>query len=219
MSKGPKEDQDTIAFYCTLMDEIKFRLGFVEDIIYGRNLIAGTIGKDICFLQLRMICELIALSCLVAHGDIKETKARKFAKKWEADFLISALKKIHADFYPQPIIPHPLDAGVPTKIGEIRRPPIDVKSGFLTVSDLPKLYHLCGRELHRGNLNDLLANRGKKVRVEYLPIRGWVHKIIKLLNFHRIILVDRTEYWVEMKNPKTGTAYASRLTERRSARP
>jgi hypothetical protein len=92
--------------------------------------------------------------------------------------------------------------------------PTEVKSGFLTVSELPKLYHLCGRELHRGSLSDLLANRGKKVKVEYLPVREWVHKIIKLLNFHRIVLVDRSEYWVEMKSPIHGRAYASRMSAR-----
>jgi hypothetical protein len=212
MPQDSKEIQDTIAFYCTLMEEIKFRLGFVEDIIYGRNLIAGTIGKDICYLELRMVCELIALSSLVAHGDIKETRSRKLAKKWEADFLISALQRIHPDFYPQPITPHPGNGSVPTKAGEIRRPPTMVTSGFLTSAELAKLYHLCGRELHRGNLSNLLAKRGMKVEIVYSPIREWVHKIIKLLNFHRIRLVDRSEYWVEMKNPAHGKPYASRMS-------
>ncbi len=212
MPQGNTEPENTITLYCSLMDEIKFRLGFVEDIIYGRNLIAGTIGKDICYLELRMICELIALSSLVAHGDIKETRSRKFAKKLEADFLISAMGKIHADFYPQPIVPHPGDGSVPTKAGEIRRLPRVVTSGFLTVAELPKLYHLCGRELHRGSLSDLIAKRGVKVKIEYEPVKEWVHKIIRLLNFHRIRLVDRTEYWVEMKNPVHGKSFASKMS-------
>lgn len=63
--------QDSLRLYLGLMEEIKFRLAFVGDIIHGKNLVAGTIGKDICYVELRMVCELIALGSLVARGDIQ----------------------------------------------------------------------------------------------------------------------------------------------------
>jgi hypothetical protein len=214
MPQDTKEAQATIALYCSLMDEIKFRISAIKDVIQAKISIAGTIGKDIGYLELRMICELIALSSLIAHGDIKETRSRKFAKKWEADFLISALAKIHPDFYPQPIIPQPGDGGVPTQAMERRRPPLLVTSGFLTASELPKLYHQCGRELHRGSLGDIMARKGKKVEIDYSPIGKWVDRIVRLLNFHRIRLVDRTEYWVEMESAHNdGKPYASLMSE------
>src|ERR1017187_2239008 len=60
--------------YAFFMAEIKVRIGAI-------NAIGGTIEhrvpalivREFCFLQFRMICELIALGCLTAHGDIKET--------------------------------------------------------------------------------------------------------------------------------------------------
>jgi len=223
MPQNTKETQAAIGLYCALMEEIKFRIEAIKHVIHGKisiadtglsqRPIAGTIGKDIGYLELRMICELIALSALVAHGDIKETRSRKFAKKWEADFLIAALGKIHADFYPQPVVPQPGNGSVPRAAGQIRRPPLLVASGFLTSAELPKLYHLCGRELHRGSLIDIMARKGAG-KVDYSPIGKWVEKIVRLLNFHRIRLVDRTEYWVEMQSVHNkGKAYASLMSE------
>jgi hypothetical protein len=213
MPQDAKEVQSTIGLYCALMEEIKFRIAAIQDVIHAKIQIGATIGKDIGYLELRMICELIALSSLVAHGDIKETQSRKFAKKWEADFLIAALTKIHRDFYPQPIVPHPGDGSVPTLAGQIRRPPLLVTSGFLTSAELPKLYHQCGRELHRGSLSDIISRRGAKVEIDYSPIGKWVDKIVRLLNFHRIRLIDRAEYWVEMQSThNNGRPYASLMS-------
>jgi hypothetical protein len=120
MPQDTKEVQSAIDLYCTLMGEIKFRLEFVKDIIHGKNPIAGTIGKDICYLELRMVCELIALGSLVAHGDIK-ARSKKLTEKWQADLLIAQMAKVHANFYPQPATLPP--GGVPTRTGEIRSMP------------------------------------------------------------------------------------------------
>lgn len=58
--------------------------------------------RDFGFLQLRMICEDIALGCLVAHGDITESNRRKFAREHSADRIMSMLHDLHPNFYPQP---------------------------------------------------------------------------------------------------------------------
>jgi hypothetical protein len=34
------------------------------------------VGVELIYLQLRMICELIALACLTAHGDVPETTSQ-----------------------------------------------------------------------------------------------------------------------------------------------
>ena len=202
--------QDSLRLYLGLMEEIKFRLAFVGDIIHGKNLVAGTIGKDICYVELRMVCELIALGSLVAHGDIK-ARSKKLAEKWQADLLIAQMAKVHRSFYPQPATYPP--GGLPTRAGEIRSRPIPIASGFLTSTELRSLYHECGRELHRGNLNDLLERRGQKVEIVYSPIGKWVDKIVTLLKFHRIQLMDSHEYWIEMESPHAnGKPYASTMS-------
>ena len=69
------EDQDTrkISLYAAIMEEIKFRIAAIEGLHSGKINIHSALINEMSFLQLRMICELIALGCLVAHGDIEET--------------------------------------------------------------------------------------------------------------------------------------------------
>lgn len=201
MTSSDQESLDDLRLYLNLMDEIKFRIGYVKDIIHGKNLVPGTIGKDICYLQLRMICELIALGSLVAHRDIK-AHAKSLADKYQADLLIKRMATIRPNFYPKPAV-YPA-GGMPSRFGDLRPEPTLLTSGFLTRADLQTLYHHCGRELHRGNLNLLLERHGKKVEILYSPIGKWVDKIVHLLRFHRIQLLGGNEYWVEMENKQAG---------------
>jgi hypothetical protein len=45
-----------------------------------------------------MICELIAMGCLVAHGDLDH--ATKLRREWAADRIMEELEKLHPHFFP-----------------------------------------------------------------------------------------------------------------------
>jgi hypothetical protein len=47
-----------------------------------------------------MLCELIALSCLVAHGDIQ--LPRQLRKAYAADDMLKQLEALHPNYYPRP---------------------------------------------------------------------------------------------------------------------
>ena len=63
--------------YAALMEEVKIRIDVIK-IIVGTTPVPmpSTLMREYCFLQLRMICELIALGCLTAHGEIEESAPR-----------------------------------------------------------------------------------------------------------------------------------------------
>jgi len=138
--------------------------------------------KDFCYLQIRMICELVSLGCLVAHGDIKETASNSLQKQWSADKIMEALEKLHPHFYPQPIkqtvtaMPggkksHHLQ-GVPTSLS---------KEEFL------KLYHGCGEMLHRGNIRKLLKGQFP-TQIHYPEITAKAQKLVDLLSNHILVM-------------------------------
>ena len=58
---------------------------------------------EVCFLQIRMICELLAFACLVAHEDIKAARAPKFTNESHAATILRKLEELHADFFPRRI--------------------------------------------------------------------------------------------------------------------
>src|SRR3981081_1197973 len=89
--------------YANLMDEVKVRIDCIDKAVHGRAHMPGPLVREFCYLQLRVLCELIALSCLVAHGDIAVKYSKRIGKEWSADKIIDQLTILHPNFYPQPI--------------------------------------------------------------------------------------------------------------------
>jgi hypothetical protein len=121
--------------YLGLMEEASYRLLAMDTALEGRTGLPPGAIKEYCFLQLRMLCELIALGCLTAHGDLQTGKLKD---AYEADKIIRRLQRLHPDFYPI--------AAIRTDKG-----PRLYEDGFLTKEALTKLYWRCGDVLHRGS--------------------------------------------------------------------
>ena len=79
-----------------LMEEAKCRLLAMDIVLGGGTGLPKGAIREFCFLELRMLCELIALGCLTAHGDLKTSKLKQV---YEADRIIRRLQKLHPDFF------------------------------------------------------------------------------------------------------------------------
>ena len=77
--------------YAGMMEEIKLRISSIEYATSGLLHFHPVIIREFAYLQLRMICELIALGCLVAHGDVPATKSKMLSKVWQADEILKRL--------------------------------------------------------------------------------------------------------------------------------
>lgn len=148
-----KDDIATISLYRALMEEVKIRIASINFAVSGQMRCPGPVIEEFCYLQLRLMCELIALGCLVAHGDIQATQTGRLRKEWQADKILLALEGLHPDYYP-----------IPTKEvqegGKIFLVLLTAnEAGFLRKNDLLDLYGKCGNHLHKGNLKKLLSPR------------------------------------------------------------
>lgn len=142
--------EQIIGSYCGLMEEIKRRSMIVTGCL-SRPIADAHPIYELCFLQFRMICELIALACLVAHGEIQEAKALE--KHNDARKVLRALERLKPKFYPSPRA-QSIDAG------KVLNVPIPIPSDYLTKALLLKLYGRCGDVLHVGNLKDIVSRNG-----------------------------------------------------------
>lgn len=174
-----KKIQEQISLYASIMAEIKVRIEAINTACHSETGIPGPLAKEFCYLQLRMICELIALSCLVAHGDIKATHTKRFAKEWSAERIFSMLERIHSDFFPAPV------KQTTVKPRHYHLEPI--QQGFSTKEDLVRLYRKCGGVLHRGNVKKLLSPN-EVHQVDAKDIMTIVDKIVTLLAHHRLAM-------------------------------
>jgi hypothetical protein len=71
-----EREQAALKLYVSLMEEAKVRFYVIDMAISGRTGLPERGVREFCYLQLRMLCEVIALACLTANGNIKETQER-----------------------------------------------------------------------------------------------------------------------------------------------
>jgi hypothetical protein len=167
----PSEKQiKAIRLYASLMEEAKTRMAAIDSALAGDTNLPEILADEFCTLQLRMLCELIALGCLVAHGDIRTTRNLRKAKY--ADDIVNQLEVLNPHFYPQPV------RQVDTGSGGLGIE--DIASGFLTKAELCKLVGKCGANLHRGSAKSLLSPRTLTPKA----IAEWARKIRTLLDIH-----------------------------------
>lgn len=167
-------DDKALETYRTLLAEIKLRVEALDSVLTGHLRLRGKIAEELCYLQLRMICELIAIGCLILHGNLKP-KAALF-KTYKADWLMGELEKLHPKFFPTALENQdPLIGGIFDLDGAKK------KSGFLTRIELQNLWREAGGKLHRGSAKNILKNDPP---LQIQRVRQWRDKIVGLLNRH-----------------------------------
>ncbi len=182
--------------YCRLMEEIKQRVGVVRNVVDGRVAVPQIVASEICHIQLRKICELIAIACVVAHGDLKGVKAGLIQKSYQPDRILKALEKLHRDFYPLPFRQEGDQSS-----GKARQTE-SIKDGFLSKDGLMRLYGACGDQLHRGSVRRVLA--GREETIDFAKTNSWLAQITTLLNCHRIKTSHpEWELWILMQAQDT----------------
>lgn len=179
--------------YVALMEELKRRRNIVADVLQGKFDLPQGVAVELCYLQLRMICELIALGCLAAHGDIPATRSGKMQKAFAPGTILAELEKLHPEFYPVP--------GEQVRAADGSISLRAIKEGFLTKDDLVALWGECGNRLHRGSMKNI----SRPFVVDFNRIAEWDRKVLRLLSHHQIRLKDdRYQLWVLMQSNPGG---------------
>jgi len=172
--------------YANLMEEVKVRIDCISTAAQGRTGYPAPIVREFCYLQLRMLCELVALSCLVAHGDMGSLQSHKVGKTYSADEILDRLSKLRPHFYPFPI------RQIPSQKGPQRYDVQGVDPSPLPKEDLLALYGKTHRYLHRGSLKKMLSMETHiDMNVNLPEIIGWAQKLNDLLSNHIIAISEK----------------------------
>jgi hypothetical protein len=85
-SRQPTDMANYLNLYCALMEEAKVRISIVEHMLNNDSGLPPAMAREICYLEFRMLCEIIAVACLTAHGDAPEAVAtgrRQSSVSWD----------------------------------------------------------------------------------------------------------------------------------------
>lgn len=178
---------EALHLYVAMLEECKVRLECINMALSGRTNLPERSAVEFCYLQLRMLCELIALGCLVVHGDIEGTKGLRTV--WAANDIMKRLEKLHPDFYPHPVLfTFPKPGHVHLEV---------VENEFLKRQDLIRLVGITGDMLHRGSLKSLISPN-QTLLAGFDGVKEWVQKLVRLLSQHRIGLVGGNAHFMCM---------------------
>jgi len=178
--------QGQLERYANLMQEIKERTLSIEPVVNGKTGLYGPLAREFCYLQLRLICECIALSCLVAHDDLKSIQSSKFQTEFAADLLIKKLETLHPDFYPHPVRFTILEDHVHVA---------EMTEDYLKKSELVKLVRQCGDKLHRGSARKYtFSPTQEELENDFEQVMTSAKKVLRLLEQHKVNLSSGVEY-------------------------
>lgn len=191
----------TLNLYRQIMEEIRRRI-LAINMGTGNYLVTipPPIVREFCYLQIRMICELIAYGCLLAHCDIEDARAPKLIREWSAEKIMKALEQLHPTFYPHAARQVNIPNGIHLEI---------INPHPLPKSELLHIYGQCGDVLHRGGVEKLM--KSPDIPVIYAKITAIVQKFINWLsNCYLVTRDDKTVFYAIWEpNNRVTVAFAS----------
>jgi len=180
------------------MEEAKLRIDCIGGACQGRTGLPEPMVREFCYLQLRLLCELISLACMVAHGDIPATYSKQLGKQWSAEEIINALEKLRPHFYPVPI-----RQTVSLLSGTQKNHRLEaINPQPFTKETLLELYGKTHQFLHRGNVKKLRNSETPlDLSANVQELIAWAQKINDQLD-HHMMAINEDELFICMLRNK-----------------
>jgi hypothetical protein len=200
----PFSVKDAVGFYLPLMHELASRIDLVGRICNDKYDIPFPYAREFVYLQLRQVCELIALGCLQLHGDLPIASSNSTKSEWNAGKIMHLLSKHHAHCFPQCVKREKSHQG--WKITANHDP------DALTFVEYSQLYKECGRYLHRGSIRSIKA-AGPLSQNDFENIIRWHRKIVSLMNEHLIGRSSAASFYLVSLRTTSGFPECSLFTK------
>lgn len=170
-----------MGLYAALMEEVKLRLraiGVRVPMLSSPSAPADAfLDAEFCFLQIRMICELVALGSLSAHYPLGLRK--DLLKSYAADRIFTELGNINPHCFPRPVVIQRTGGGIHLGTPE---------GQYLSAQTLRRIYTDCGHILHRGLIKH--AIRGEQKQLDIAMLDKWAEALGRLLQNHVIYVAE-----------------------------
>lgn len=176
-----KRQQEVINTYHALMSDLCVRNTALNSLLENRGGLPPSIVRECAYLQLRMMVELVALGCVVAHDDVTQSRLKELRKTYHAAQILDRLEGYDTSFFPQAVLRERVGDGyhLTRVIGTLEKP------------ELKKMWEACGRYLHRGSVNQLPAIQ--PVQKGYEDVRHHQVRLIELLKEHTIVVARNSQ--------------------------
>lgn len=182
MINYPSDIYERTKLYLRVMEEIKYRIKYLNENL--DSLSGAGVKYEVCTLQLRHICELIAMSCIVSQGDF--TTYKSLNKEYSPSKIFYTLEKLNRDFFP-------VDVVIKRESDQIFYARGNNKKSISRI-ELQSLWSRSGDALHRASLNKFLRNVTIP-KTHFDKIVKDRDSIVELMKSHSIKTID-SNLWI-----------------------
>jgi hypothetical protein len=194
------DEKHRIKLYLQLMEEIRLRFEIINNTHQNTVGVRPEFVREIGFLQFRLICETIAIACIIAHGN----RDKRVLRRYEPAVVMQELRKLNPHFYPQPV---EIEIAEKDGVKGTRITGRQNEKDHLKQNDLTNLWSVAGDELHRTPLNKLTKRRHPS-GASFSDIFHWGAKLTGLLSSHLIVLNDTRSLVVFLMSIEAGKPIA-----------
>lgn len=188
--------EEAIKRYLILINEVALRIDLVVKACDGDLNLTPPFAREYAYLQYRRICELVALGCLLLHGDLPEAQTKKARRQWNAEKIMKLLQAKHPHAFPQ--------SARMIKEGKVWNIKGNYNPEALTWEEFEKLYAECNYVLHRGSIRSV-EQTSTFDEATYRKVVNWERKLVALLNTHIVAAANgRQCYFVSLRTPEGG---------------
>jgi hypothetical protein len=181
----PKTNHDKAKLYLHAMVEVKERMRLIRALV--ELPFEPLFIQELCYLEFRYICELIAMACLAAQGDYETQRA--FTESYKPPEIFKCLREIYPDFFPEPV-----ERIITQEPGKPRHHHVErfhIHDAYAE-ADVTSLWKAAGGHLHRASLKKYLRttfSKGPKLDSIYKHAHG----LVRLLGGHMIPILETPE--------------------------
>lgn len=169
--------------YVALMRDVVVRSDAIDAIIDCPGALPPRLVREFCYLQIRMMCELVALGCVVVHDQLPAAEVKKLRKQYHPDKIIAKISEYEPQFFPNAVkrVDQMSDGSKQIALYE---PPL------MTPKDLTRMWGKTGDVLHLGGVNR--AREQTAVDPRHTEVKLMQRRLLDLLNDHVILTVQKT---------------------------
>jgi hypothetical protein len=176
----PTSKDDRARAYLYVLFEIKERLRLIKTM--RLSTLPYGIVRELCQLQLRHVCELVAIGCLVIQGDY--TSSAGLTDEYNPAKIFRSLDGKYEGCFPQ--------AAIISQVNNAWNITVNTKPDAMTRTELEKLWSMTGNYAHRLKIKNFFRVEDENDAKFWPSIENYIAKIETLLNPHV----------VPMHNPK-----------------
>lgn len=171
----PTTTDDRARAYLGVLFEIAARLRFLQS-LKGSTSPYG-ISREICYLQLRHICELVAIGCIVIQGDYISHKTLK--GEYNPQAIFKSMDKLYEGSFPQPYLMTTAAHG-----GHIYQ--FNHTPNAMTRQEMEILWGKTGNYLHRLKIEHFFRPEQQTDSNIWAEIDPYIDKLKTLLSRHGV---------------------------------